>query len=354
MFIQQILLIQFCFCLMLATSLDAFGETKPGCPDKCGNVSIPYPFGISSIGCSIREVGYGYNINCDSSYDPPKPFIGLTSLQVLSISETEIRVSNKVSKVCFNGLGRVVLNHSIVETSVQRTPFTISNTNNRYFLIGCQSIAAYRGIDQENMVYLSACVSTCYSREKVVEGSCDGNGCCQTTISKGITNFQTAILSTNNSTNFLSYSPCTYAFVGEYGQFNFSASDLLDVPEDIDIPLVLDWAIGNNTCEEAQKYPTTYACQVNSHCKNSDNNPGYRCTCFEGYKGNPYLSPGCKAGSKGDGRKDGRGCTRKVPIIQLTLGKVFPVNDNSIRAQHTFQWFLCFNSLFCIQSYTMQ
>ncbi|KAI3950059.1 hypothetical protein MKW98_008504 [Papaver atlanticum] len=125
---------------MLATSLDAFGETKPGCPDKCGNVIIPYPFGITSEGggegCSISEVGYGYSVNCDSSFDPPKPFIGTTSLQILGISETEIRIANSIAKLCFNKLGRAVINVSTVYTSVRRTPFTFSSTKNRQQLYG--------------------------------------------------------------------------------------------------------------------------------------------------------------------------------------------------------------------------
>lgn len=49
----------------------------------------------------------------------------------------------------------------------------------------------------------------------------------------------------------------------------------------------------NITCEKAQKDPTTFACQVNTNCNNLNNNAGYRCTCFKGYRGDPYVSPGC-------------------------------------------------------------
>ncbi|KAI3971728.1 hypothetical protein MKW92_002915, partial [Papaver armeniacum] len=340
---------------MLATSLDAFGEPKPGCRNKCGNVSIPYPFGITSEGgeggCSIRGIGYGYDVRCDSSYSPPKPFFGTGNLQVLSISETEIRVSSVIAKVCRNINGDVVIDNPDVNMSVQRTTFTFSSTKNKLFLFGCNSVAANHGFDQENRDSLTTCISYCKSRGSVAEGPCGGgNGCCQSTIPKGINQFQTRLSGGDNPnvTNFYSFSPCSYAFVGDYERFNFSASDLLAVPEDRAIPAVLNWAIGNKTCEEAQKDPTTYACHENSHCKNSDNNPGYHCTCFEGYKGNPYFSPGCidinecedgknnpcegkcintngsfncicPAGTQGDGKKDGGGCIRKVPIIQVTL-----------------------------------
>ncbi|KAI3847027.1 hypothetical protein MKX03_018206 [Papaver bracteatum] len=354
MVIQQILLIQFCFCVLLATSLDAFGEPKPRCRDKCGNISIPYPFGINSGGgggCSIREVGNGYNVNCDSSYDPPKPFIGTSDLEILSISESEIRISNRIAKLCFNKIGLPVLVEPIVSLSLQDTPFTFSHTNNSFFVIGCRSVGVNTGFDEEHRTSLSQCRPLCStSRHKVIEGSCAGVNCCPITIPNRIKELKTTI---SGVPSFSSDSLCNYAFVGE--PFNFSASNLLAVPKERDIPIVLGWAVGSKTCEEAQKDRTTYACHDNSQCNNSENNPGYRCSCSKGYKGNPYLSPGCEdinecedgepcdgscvntsgsfnctcpSGSHGDGfrREGGQGCTPNfVPaedflIIKVTLG----------------------------------
>ncbi|KAK4359596.1 hypothetical protein RND71_021825 [Anisodus tanguticus] len=56
------------------------------------------------------------------------------------------------------------------------------------------------------------------------------------------------------------------------------------------IPIVLDWAIGNLSCVEAQKHKN-YAWRHNSQCVNSVSAlGGYRCSCKPGYEGNPYLS----------------------------------------------------------------
>ncbi|KAI3938718.1 hypothetical protein MKW92_047725, partial [Papaver armeniacum] len=106
---SQLLLLHLLVLLVLLSSLSAESSTieqaKPGCQSKCGNITIPYPFGLT--GCSYDEDDAGklYYIRCNTTYDPPKPFIGLANydLEILSITETEFRVKNPViARTCYD------------------------------------------------------------------------------------------------------------------------------------------------------------------------------------------------------------------------------------------------------------
>ncbi|GKB62085.1 kinase RLK-Pelle-WAK family protein, partial [Tanacetum coccineum] len=106
--------------------------------------------------------------------------------------------------------------------------------------------------------------------------------------------------SSENVSYIRSFDPCAFAFVGEENVFKFNgATDLINRTSfreriEATVPVVLEWAIGNLSCSEAEA-TDGFACQSNSNCVSSTRETGgYRCVCKEGYKGNPYLSPGCE------------------------------------------------------------
>ncbi|OEL20498.1 hypothetical protein BAE44_0018481 [Dichanthelium oligosanthes] len=63
-----------------------------GCSGSCGDISIPYPFGVET-GCYQP----GFNLTCNHSYSPPRLFLGDGMVQVLEISipNATVRISSR-------------------------------------------------------------------------------------------------------------------------------------------------------------------------------------------------------------------------------------------------------------------
>lgn len=198
-----------------------------------------------------------------------------------------------IASTCYNQIGRVV---STTEASINLadTPFSVSDAN-MLTLVGCDDIFLVLGFKGRN--FSSGCASLCSNKEDLIEGECSGIGCAQSNIPKGFRAFVSSIRSLNNHVNISSFDPCGYAFLGDPESFVFSASDFSD-PSFLNrtrdnVPMILDWEIGVDNCSVTEK-TNDFACHGNSLCVDSGTGlGGYRCSCLEGYEGNPYLSPGC-------------------------------------------------------------
>ncbi|KAF2296651.1 hypothetical protein GH714_000871 [Hevea brasiliensis] len=264
------------------------------CPQRCGNVSIPYPFGIK--GCCRNE---DFLITCKkivSNSPQPQPFLGNTGIEVTNINITlgELKINNNVSKYCYNIDYSSTGDYQTTTSTLTLSNFTVSRSRNKFTVVGCDSYAYLQGFRRKEH-YSAGCMSTCDSLHSVYDKSCAGSGCCQIQIPDGLYSANVTAYRFNKRENVSNFNPCTYAFIVEDGKFNFSSQYVKKIPQD-KFPMVLEWSVHDYTNQEAREGISS-ACGLNASSYQPDSVPGYRCKCNEGYDGNPYL--GCQGVSTG-------------------------------------------------------
>ncbi|XP_058094358.1 putative wall-associated receptor kinase-like 16 [Magnolia sinica] len=336
--------------LAAAAEDSAASQALVDCQEKCGDISIHYPFGIRD-GCYRK--GNGFRFNCNESFSPPKLFIGTGNVEVIEASLEVVRVKTRIIYSCYNESGGRVSSNYNIGTDLRKSVYTFSDTRNKFTVVGCDKFVLIGGSEDMNLNFTSGCTPTCASQGSMIDGSCTGIGCCRSAIPKGVKRFQLWRKDPNNPPHTWAFKHCSFAFLAEQDHFPFSVTNLSD-PDFVNrtralISVALDWRVGNESCEEARNL-TSYACGNNSNCSDSATGPGYHCKCLDGYEGNPYLTNGCQDineckkandcthdcintegsyecscpdGTYGDGRKDGQGCIIKeksFPVMKVILG----------------------------------
>ncbi|KAJ0967580.1 hypothetical protein J5N97_024497 [Dioscorea zingiberensis] len=278
------------------TMVASLNLSLPGCPESCGDIIIPYPFGIGT-GC-FKE---GFEITCNLNNGTSVPLIGTLKLINISLLLSQARVYKRIAFACYDDLGNMDKNHTSnapIDLNYKGSPYKLSDTSNKFTAIGCDTLAYILSSPDEDD-YMTGCLSVCKNESSVINGSCSGIGCCQTSIPKGLNYYQVVFDPKFNHSSVWAFNPCSYAFLADQDWFRFNSSDIYLYDfywrNDRQVPLVLDWSIQGGTCKEAKANATAYAClSNNSECHDSHNGPGYFCSCLEGYYGNPYLTKGCQ------------------------------------------------------------
>ena len=256
---------------------------KPNCPASCGNVSIPYPFGIGS-NCFMHKT---YEIVCNER-GVAAAFLVLPRIrvEVLEIRITDpfntndsfsepglIRVKMPIiSSNCINKSSA----GSVAGVNTSGTPFFFSSYRNKFVSVGCDNLATMTGLDT---VMVVGCKTDC-SNEKLI-GKCSGFDCCQTRVPDGIQLLNVTFSNTRS---------CKRAFLAEtqwLDKTDLSASNhVLNLDY---VPVVLEWTVFNFTDYD------TMELYLRRHINRDYTRYGVEYYyCRYGFEGNPYLNMGCQ------------------------------------------------------------
>ncbi|WVZ64686.1 hypothetical protein U9M48_014176 [Paspalum notatum var. saurae] len=235
--------------VLLSDTTTASSPPSPQSSDsRCGNISIPYPFGVGAG--SHRD---GFKLVCNETLDPPRLFVRDTGVEVLwSSTDPQGESTTTCSCSCATaaGHGRPVI----------ATNGTCSET------AGCCDSRLPGYADTFTVALIVAEASHTMSLSLVVV---DGDWWSEAENAMAVQ--KAAVLSSDRSSSGVRHT-------------------IPGVP----IRTVVSWVFSDSQCDGHQN-TSDYGClSSNSECHDSDYSTGYYCMCQSGFQGNPYITNGCQ------------------------------------------------------------
>ncbi|XP_022734159.1 wall-associated receptor kinase-like 1 [Durio zibethinus] len=248
---------------------------KPNCTDRCGNVNIPYPFGVED-GCFFNE---SFRVTCNKTIDGGrKPFISSINLELLNVSFSfgTARVLNPVTKFNCSKTDNSIPFPIYLESG--NSPFFFSNGYNRFAFLGCRKWST--------IVHNQNTIGGCLLAECSDKAHVDG---CHIRIPPTITYFVA------NQTN-----PCGKDIddnIDGCGSAFMIADDMLkrddSIPDEIinqtHVPAVLQWSIPINGMCNWKKGSNSFCDGDGDHCWRNLSSTHF-CVCSKSKKDGTQLS----------------------------------------------------------------
>ncbi|KAI4986009.1 hypothetical protein ZWY2020_018639 [Hordeum vulgare] len=321
--------------VLVALQLSAAAD-EDGCSRSCGEVDVPYPFGV--IGDPGGAACYlpGLNLTCETSPDskPPRLLLGDGSLQVVNIS-----LQNATLRAVHAGEMKIDADGNGTLGGGLRVhgPYKLSFYN-ELTVTGCNVMATLH--EESSHTVMSACASFCSvpavgsrltpTRVRGGPGKyCNGNECCQAPIdvirdeAAGYIRFKWFGQNVSADQERLP----ARVFVAEEEWFDSHHEGALAVPLSEDamaVPILLEWVIVDVDPPPSKDHTKWFSgrCPIRvatNICKSNNSvcgkDRGYSCYCEGGYEGNPYVPGGCQDINECE-RPEGSQCVGKCTNTQ--------------------------------------
>lgn len=275
---------RFIFLVLLITKVapastsTAFPIAKPGCNDTCGDVRVPYPFGIGPAGCYWDS---WFEVFCDETSSPPTTSLKKIKMEVLNFSY--VPTEYYFSRFQFVRVKSPVISKNCSRRETEQTanlsgsPFSYSDSENKFIAAGCNNRALMAGIEPK----IVGCESDCINGDTLFgipgpDKTCNSGTCCETVIPSDLKTFN-ATFERDESEG------CKLAFLVDQQWFdssiNITNSSNLKKMEYV--PALLDWSLPLEELIGSPDHSFVY-------------NYSGQLVCFGGYEGNPYIHNGCQ------------------------------------------------------------
>jgi wall-associated receptor kinase-like protein with galacturonan-binding domain len=255
-----------------------------GCQDQCGDVKISYPFGIGAH-CYLNQ---SYEITCNDSFHPPKPFLRRFNLEVVGINsvvrrdvfgsyeDQKLSVAIPFKNICIADGSDTQFDTNI---DFRGTPFSISGTDNVFVVEGC---GANLLLTNSSGDVVAGCSSICSSTAismKIL--NCYGINCCHANLNTFYLDYYTIDV-LNNATSSSRICNVAAGLINSSLLSNFvgNLSSLRKYST-----VVLDWKVEY----AAHKSPFPH-----SSCYDNTITNVQKCDCDFNYEGNPHIPDGCQ------------------------------------------------------------
>ncbi|KAD7478344.1 hypothetical protein E3N88_01480 [Mikania micrantha] len=266
-----------------STSAETLNYAKKDCSDSCGDVKIPYPFGIGA-NCSVNK---WYVVDCNSS----KPYLSaFNNMEVLNVNLEEQMVTVNVSVIsrCQNN------SNQIPGIDLGDSPFVFSGSHNILTVEGC----GYAAVMNDGRV-ITGCSTTCTNdTASVISDYCFGIGCCQVTIPYNLKSYSLDLIGLKRLGEDGS---CGSAYLGDRRWLpglvmldNTPSDPKMKTTNTSFFPITFMWFLTNDDFLEIPNCWEDETIKSSLHLGNGSIIDQRKCSCGKGRVGNPYSHYQCE------------------------------------------------------------